>query len=80
MLKCEFLVITVCDDCQFSGTMDCVKHEEDPQSLAEIKPEPKVSCKVFILCYLLITLMIDILKHISIVVCFHFVLYLDNTD
>ena len=48
--------------------MDCVKHEQDPQSLTEIKSEPTVSYKIFILCYILITLMIDILKHISIVV------------
>ena len=51
--------------------MNCdqiVKHEEDPLSRTEIKTEPQVNYKFFILCFSFIKLLIDILKHISIAV------------
>ena len=36
--------------------MNCgidIKHEQDPLSCSEIKAEPQVSCKFFILCFVL---------------------------
>ena len=53
--------------------MNCnivVKHEEDPLPRTEIKTESQVniSFSFCVLCYSIIKVLIDILKHISIVV------------